>query len=148
MKFASIGSHLLGFHKNNFEYMLCRRIGLTQRNIDGFVQTRCQLVCQAIYVTCRFTASIRNIQIWKDTVDVRTSFYTIGIGAEYTNHWDLSYIRWLLLLSVLWTNRSIDTHPRQKKIRNGKKLDTLTKFAFVVAYLFDGFGTKFGIACV
>lgn len=44
MKLASIGAHLLGFHKNNFEYMLCRRIGLAQRNIDGFVQTRWQLV--------------------------------------------------------------------------------------------------------
>lgn len=85
--------HTLCFHQNNFEYMLCGWIGLSQRYIDGFIQTRCQLICQTIGFTNRITAGIWNIQVWEHTVDMGTCFCTIRIATEYPYDWYLFLVK-------------------------------------------------------
>lgn len=88
--------HSLCFHQYNFEYMLCGWIGLSKRDIDGFIQTRCQLICQTIGFADRITAGIWNIQIWEHTVDMSTCFCTIRIATEYPYDWYLFVWNWTL----------------------------------------------------
>lgn len=65
--------------------MLCGRIGLAQRYIDGLIQAEGYLIGKAIGIAAIAAAMIWYIQIWKDAMDVQTTFDAILIGAKYTD---------------------------------------------------------------
>lgn len=79
------------FDQHHLEHMLRGRIGLTQRNIDGFVQTEGHLIGKAIGIGgAIFTTMIWYVQIWKNTVDMHTAFDAILIGAKDADDGNLS----------------------------------------------------------
>lgn len=116
--------------------MLCARIGLAQRYINGLIQTRCQLICQTINFICRITTSIWNVQIWKYIVNVSACFCSIWIGTKHSNDRHLYQYN---------QNNCLSTHPKKSNILQHK---TKSEYSMIVAYLFYGIGTKFRIASV